>query len=65
MWGAIEIKLGAGYIDSAANNLLKFKDKVDVEKCGEPAFLAVLTGTDYFYKRDDGVYVVSIGTLKN
>ena len=65
MWGAIEIKLGAGYIDSAANNLLKFKDKVDVEKCGEPAFLAVLTGTDYSYKRDDGVYVVSIGTLKN
>ena len=53
------------YIDSAANNLLKFKDKVDVEKCGEPAFLAVLTGTDYSYKRDDGVYVVSIGTLKN
>ena len=65
MWGAIEIKLGAGYIDSAANNLLKFKDKVDIEKCGEPAFLAVLTGTDYSYKRDDGVYVVSIGTLKN
>ena len=65
MWGTIEIKLGAGYIDSAANNLLKFKDKVDVEKCGEPAFLAVLTGTDYSYKRDDGVYVVSIGTLKN
>ena len=64
-WAAIEIKLGAGYIDSAASNLLKFKDKVDVEKCGEPAFLAVLTGTDYSYKRNDGVYVVSIGTLKN
>ena len=64
-WAAIEIKLGAGYIDSAASNLLKFKDKVDVEKCGEPAFLAVLTGTDYSYKRNDGVYVVSIGTLKD
>ena len=64
-WAAIEIKLGAGYIDSAASNLLKFKDKVDVEKCGESAFLAVLTGTDYSYKRNDGVYVVSIGTLKN
>lgn len=64
-WGAIEIKLGAGYIDDAANNLLKFKNRVDVEKCGEPSFLAVLTGTDYSYKRDDGVYVVSIGTLKN
>lgn len=64
-WGAIEIKLGAGYIDEAANNLLKFKDRVDIKKCGEPSFLMVLTETDYSYKREDGVYVVSIGTLKN
>ena len=64
-WGAIEIKLGSGYIDEAAQNLLKFKEKVDVNKCGEPSFLMVLTGTNYSYKRDDGVYVVSIGTLKN
>lgn len=64
-WGAIEIKLGAGHIEEAANNLLKFKDRVDESKCGEPSFLMVLTGTNYSYKRDDGVYVVSIGTLKN
>ena len=64
-WGAIEIKLGAGYIDLAANNLLKFKEHVDIKKCGEPSFLMVLTGANYSYKRDDGVYVVSIGTLKN
>ncbi len=64
-WGAIEIKLGAGYIDDAANNLLKFKDRVDTDKCGEPAFLMVLTGANYSYRRPDGVYVVSIGTLKN
>lgn len=64
-WGAIEIKLGAGYIEEAANNLLKFKEKVDTIKCGEPSFLMVLTGTNYSYKRDDGVYVVSIGSLKN
>ena len=63
-WGAIEIKLGAGYIDEAAKNLLKFKERVDIEKCGEPAFLMVLTGANYSYKRPDGVYVVSIGTLK-
>ena len=63
-WGAIEIKLGAGYIDLAANNLLKFKNRVDIKKCGEPSFLVVLTGANYSYKRDDGVYVVSIGTLK-
>ncbi len=64
-WGAIEIKLGAGYIDEAAENLLKFKEKVDVKKCGEPSFLMVLTGSNYSYKREDGVYVVSIGSLKN
>lgn len=64
-WGAIEIKLGAGYIDEAAKNLLKFKEKVDTNKVGEPAFLIVLTGSTYSYKRKDGVYVVSIGTLKN
>ncbi len=64
-WGAIEIKLGGGYIDEAAKNLLKFKERIDIKKCGEPTFLVVLTGTSYSYKRDDGVYVVSIGTLKN
>ena len=64
-WGAIEIKLGAGYIDEAASNLLKFKERVDIEKCDEPSFLVVLTGANFSYKRDDGVYVVSIGTLKN
>lgn len=64
-WGAIEIKLGAGEIPSAVNNLTKFRDKVDTDKYGEPAFLMVLTGANYSYKRDDGIYVVSIGTLKN
>lgn len=64
-WGAIEIKLGAGYIEEAVSNLLKFKEQVDTKKCGEPEFLMVLTGCEYSYKRHDGVYVVSIGTLKN
>ena len=64
-WGAVEIKLGAGYIDEAAGNLLKFKNRVDESKCGKPSFLMVLTAASYSYKRSDGVYVVSIGTLKN
>lgn len=63
-WGAFEIKLGAGEIDAAAANLLKLRRKVDTSKCGEPSFLAVLTGTNYSYKRKDGVYVVSIGSLR-
>lgn len=54
-WGAIEIKLGTGYIEEAAQNLLKFKEKVDTNKCGEPSFLMVLSGGNYSYKREDGV----------
>ena len=56
-WGTIEIKLGAGHVDEASNNLLKFKERVDTEKCGESLFLMVLNGTNYSYKREDGVYV--------
>ena len=64
-WGAIEVKLGAGEIPNAVLNLTKFKEKVDTDKYGEPSFLMVLTGADYSYKRDDGIYVVSIGNLKD
>jgi len=64
-WGAIEVKLGAGEIPTAVENLNKFKERVDTEKYGEPSFLMVLTGADYSYKRDDGIYVVSIGTLRD
>ena len=64
-WGAIEVKLGAGEIPDAVLNLTKFKEKVDTDKYGEPSFLMVLTGADYSYKRDDGIYVVSIGNLKD
>lgn len=64
-WWAVEIKLGAGEIPDAVNNLNKFKDKVDTDKYGKPSFLMILTGADYSYKMEDGIYVVSIGTLKN
>lgn len=64
-WGAIEIKLGAGEIPYAVENLNKFKDNIDIEKYGKPTFLMVLTGGEYSYKREDGIYVVSIGTLKD
>jgi len=64
-WGAIEVKLGAKEIDTAAENLKNFKEKVDIKKSKEPAFLLVLTGSELSYLREDGVYVVSIGNLKN
>ena len=59
-WGAIEVKLGQGRIDDAAGNLLKLRDKVN----NKPAFLAVVTGTEYAYTRPDGVHVVPLGCLR-
>ena len=64
-WGAVAIKLGSGFVESASENLIKFKEKVDTEKLGEPKFLMVLVGDDYSYQMANGVYVVSIGNLKN
>ena len=64
-WGAIEVKLGAKQIDEAAQTLKNFKNKVDINKSGEPTFLMVLTASGLSYVREDGIYVVSIGNLKN
>ena len=63
-WGAVEVKLGAGDIDSAAEGLKKLKAKVDVNRMGHPSFLMVLTGTDLGYVREDGVIVCPLGCLK-
>ncbi len=62
-WGAIEIKLGAKQVDQAAANLIKFKNRVDIEKMLEPSFLMVITGTQFAFQKEDGVYVVPLGCL--
>ena len=60
-YGAIEIKLGVGKIDEAANNLIKFAKQCEIP----PKFLCVISGLiDYASKREDGVYVVPITALK-
>ena len=66
-FGLIEIKLGGDkLIEEGAANLKKFSAKIDTNKMKEPSFLMVLTGMGkYAYKREDGVYVVPIGCLKN
>ncbi|MCL1811248.1 MAG: DUF4143 domain-containing protein, partial [Methanomassiliicoccaceae archaeon] len=63
-WGAVEMKMGSGEADKAAENLLKLKDKVDMDKIGKPSFLAVITATEDAYRRRDGVYIVPIGCLR-
>ena len=66
-FGLIEIKLGGDkLIEEGAENLKTFSNKIDTNKMKAPSFLMVLTGTGNFaYRREDGVYVVPIGCLKN
>ncbi len=64
-YGLVEIKLGQNEIEKAAVSLKKLRDKIEIEKLGEPSFLMVVTGTKYAYRREDGVFVVPIGCLKN
>jgi predicted AAA+ superfamily ATPase len=63
-WGAMEVKLGNKQIEEAAENLLKLKNKIDLNKMREPSFLMVLTGGQFAYRRKDGIFVVPIGCLK-
>ncbi len=63
-WGAFEIKLGQGLIETAAENLKRFVNRVDTHKSGQPVILAVVVGSGYGYVRDDGIAVIPIGALK-
>ena len=63
-WAAVEVKTGSREIEEASANLIKLSQEVDTNKIGNPAFLMVLTGGEFAYRRDDGVYVVPIGCLK-
>ncbi len=66
-YGLIEIKLGGEkLVKEGIENLKNMYNKIDTEKMNNPSFLMVLTATgNYAYKREDGVYIVPIGCLKN
>lgn len=62
-WAAFEIKFGLSRIDDAARSLLKFADRVDAGRCGEPAALGVIVEGGFGYVRPDGVSVIPLGAL--
>ena len=64
-WIPIEIKLGGEqHIETASQNLKRFNKKVDKDRMGGPAKMLVITCTpSYGYERDDGISVLSIGSL--
>ncbi len=66
-YGLIEIKLGGDrLIEEGVKTLQALAGKIDTDKMKAPSFLMVLTGIgDYAYRRQDGVYIVPITTLKN
>jgi len=62
-WGALEVKLGPSQVDQAAAALLRFRSQIDTSRTGSPAFLAVVCGSGYGYRRPDGIAVVPVGAL--
>ncbi len=64
-WAAVEVKLGSREIEEGAENLKKLAANIDNSKCTAPSFLMVLTGGEFAYRRDDGVYVIPIGCLRD
>jgi len=64
-WAAVEIKMGAGEIEKAADSLIKFSNNIDTEKMPAPSFLMILTATEHAFQLKNGVWVVPIGCLRN
>ncbi|MFT0898064.1 DUF4143 domain-containing protein [Candidatus Methanoprimaticola sp. MG2] len=66
-WGAFEVKLGTNMIDSAADNLIKIGNMMADDPNGRaPEFMCVISGMESAaYRREDGVYVVPITSLRN
>ena len=66
-YGLVEIKLGGDdLIEEGAEALLKLAGKIDLERMKTPSFMMVLIGVGtYAYRREDGVYVVPVGCLKD
>lgn len=66
-FGLVEIKIGGdNLIKEGAESLKKLRDKIDTTKMKKPSFLMVLIGIgELAYRRDDGVYVVPLGCLKD
>ena len=71
-YALLEFKLGANEIDKGAEHLLEIESLI--EKYNEkekqchlriPDLKIVITGTQYGYRRPDGVFVIPIGCMKN
>ena len=66
-YGLIEIKLGGDkLIEEGAETLKTLANKIDTGRMKAPSFLLILTATGKFaYRREDGIYLVPIGCLRD
>ena len=66
-WCAIEIKLGANQIESAAENLKKIYEEMEKDpKSILPSAMIIVCGlSNAVYQREDGIYVVPLTALKD
>ena len=66
-YGLVEIKLGGDEaIRHGADTLKALEKKIDTDRMKVPAFLMILTAVgDYAYRREDGIYVVPVGCLRD
>lgn len=71
-YALIECKLGANGFEEGAKNLLKMEELIKQRNIDEPAtpmplptLKIILTGEKYGYKREDGIYIIPIGCLRD
>ena len=71
-YALIEVKLGSHEIDDGAKHLVELENLMREKNATEtqvplalPTLKIVLTGTEYGYRRDDGVLVIPLGCLRD
>ena len=71
-YALLEFKLGSSEIDEGATHLCEierlvkeYNEKETQCKLRLPDLKIVITGTQYGYRRPDGIFVIPIGCLKN
>ena len=66
-YALLEVKLGGEeHIKAGATNMIELAEKIDTDKMPTPSFMAVIIAVGkYAYRRQDGVYVIPIGCLRD
>ena len=64
-YALVEVKLSQAREEEGAKTLLALKTKLEKANLTPPNFLMVITATGFAHKREDGVFVVPIGCLKD